>query len=141
MIAKLIDKAKSSDLLFLSGIIINLLNNHNRMNKQPVLPELFSTLGLENTINLIKYFGGETLKIPSHEEMELSFLIILCYYKRKLENKDWDVIKKELNIDISPHTLGKIIQWIDTRISIDLLELRECGVEKAITKIQGKKNV
>lgn len=131
MIEKLIDKTKSDDLLFLSGIIINIMNVEGRLGKEhSILPELFSTMGIDNTINLIKYFGGETIDIPSREEMYQAFLLIICYYKKKIENKSWDEIKKEINIDISPHTLGKIIENIDKKINIDLKELREYGIEK-----------
>jgi len=137
MISKLIDQSKTEDLLFLSGIILNYLNTENSDNKKKysILPELFSTLGIDTTINLIKYFGGESIKIPSHEEMVQSFLIIICYYKKKIENKDWLQIKEEINMDISPHTLGKIIERIDEKLKIDINDLNSFGIEDYIKKI------
>lgn len=138
MIDKLIDKTKTDDLLFLSGIIINYMNEKNKLGKNvhSVLPELFSTMGVDNTINLIKYFGGETINIPSHEEMYQAFLIIICYYKKKIEGKDWSQIKEDIKIDISPHTLGKIIEKIDENINMQLKELRAFGIEEYIEKLK-----
>ena len=121
MIQKLINPSKTDDVLFLSGVVLNILNEkvEGDGKSQNMLPELFSTMGLTGTINLIKYFGGEKIKIPSHEEMYQSFLILVCYYKRRVEHKSWDVIKEEVGPDVKPHTLGKIIktfpicQWTD----------------------------
>lgn len=130
MIQKLINPSKTEDLLFLSGIILSILSEGSSSKKENILPEMFMTLGLEGTINLIKYFGGQEIKIPSHEEMFRSFLIILCYYKRKLENKDWSEIKEEVGLDISPHALGKIIEIIDSRIILELEDLKTMGFEE-----------
>jgi len=140
LISRLIDKSKSSDLLFLSGIIINYMNVEKRIGKETysILPELFSTMGIENTINLIKYFGGEKIEIPSHEEMYQSFLVIICYYKKKIEGKDWNQIREELAIDISPHTLGKIIEKIDNDISLQVEDLKEYGIEEYISTLRKK---
>ncbi len=137
MIDKLIDKTKSEDLLFLSAVIINIMNETNKLEKEcNILPELFTTLGVDTTINMIKYFGGETIRIPSHEDMYQSFLIIICYYKKKVEGKSWDEIKKEINIDISPHTLGKIIELIDGRINTSIEDLKRYGIKDYIEKFE-----
>ena len=77
MIQKLINRSKNEDILFLSGIILNIMNEKEEREDKNILPELFTTLGLETTINLIKYFGGETIKIPSHQEMYNSFLVLI----------------------------------------------------------------
>jgi hypothetical protein len=131
MLEKLIDKTKDQDLLFLSAIIINIMHQGEKMEKKnSVLPELFSTMGVDNTINLIKYFGGETIKIPTHEEMYTSFLMIVCYYKKKIENKSWEDIQTDLNLDISPHTLGKIIGNIDKKLKLEIADLEPFGIDK-----------
>jgi hypothetical protein len=142
MINKLIDKTKSEDLLFLSAVIINILNEAEKLKKEcSILPELFTTLGVDTTINMIKYFGGETIRVPSHEEMHRAFLVIVCYYKKKIEDKSWDDIKKELSIDISPHTLGKLIELIDGRITTSLEDLKNYGIKEYIEKMEEELNV
>jgi hypothetical protein len=142
MLEKLIDKSKSEDMLFLSGIIMNILNEGTKLQKeQTVLPELFSTLGIDTTINLIKYFGGETITIPSREEMYNSFLIIVCYYKKKIENKSWSEIKEEVGLDMAPHNIGKIIENIDARIKIEMNELKDMGLDKYLSTLKPKVEV
>ena len=135
MLNKLINTSKTDDVLFLSGIILNILNEQEAAEdddvkkEPPILPELFSTLGLDSTINLIKFFGGSHLKIPSHEEMYNSFLILLCYYKKKVEGKTWDEVKEEIGVPVSAHSLGKIIKSIDERITVEMSELEALGIE------------
>jgi len=140
MIEKLIDKAKTSDLLFLTAIVINTMNSESRLGKvYPVLPELFATIGVDTTVNLIKYFGGETITLPTHAEMYESILVIICYYKKKVEGKDWDQIRKEVNIQINPHTLGKLIENIDKRINLEIDDLKEMGLDKFVSQISAIK--
>jgi hypothetical protein len=130
MIEKLIDRTKSNDLLFLSGIILNIMNDDQRFNgNRNILPELFATLGIESAVNLIKYFGGEDINIPTHNEMYSSFLVIICYYKKKVENKSWEEIRNEIGIDIKPQSLGKIIEKIDKRITLEVEDLRAYGID------------
>lgn len=136
MLNKLINPSKTDDVLFLSGIVLNILNEQEGgeeeegVDTNPILPELFSTLGLEGTISLIKYFGGANLKIPSHEEMYNSFLVLLCYYKKRIEDKSWEEIKEEIKVPVSAHSLGKIIKAIDDRVTIEMHELQAMGFEE-----------
>ena len=73
--------------------------------------------------------------------MYQAFLIIICYYKKKVEEKSWDDIKKELNIEISPHTLGKIIELIDGKINTSLEDLRSFGIKDYIEKMERELDV
>jgi hypothetical protein len=45
------------------------------------LPELFSIVGHERLIKLAKYAGGETIKIPTIEELTTSIEALDWYYK------------------------------------------------------------
>lgn len=49
------------------------------------LPELFSIIGHERLIDLCKYAGGETIKIPTLEELSRSIQSIQCYYSCFIE--------------------------------------------------------
>lgn len=142
MLEKIIDKTKNEDLLFLTAIIINIMND-KRGSHSEVLPELMSTVGLDTTITLIKYFGGSTIHIPTHEDMHMSILLVVAYYLRKFENKDWDEIKDELNIDsISPHTLGRLVGSIDKRLNLEMEDIKRYGVDEYFeflkSKVKGK---
>lgn len=44
------------------------------------LPELFSIIGIEPLILLCKYAGGETIKIPTIEELSHSIEALEWYY-------------------------------------------------------------
>jgi hypothetical protein len=160
VINKLINTTTSEDLLFLSAVIINILRKENHelirdvktgKSKQvsikslvkecSVLPEMFSTLGIHNTFNLIKYFGGETITVPSHTEMYESFLWIVCYYKHKIEGKNWDQIKEELpGLDISSHQHGKIIKKISDIIDNSFEDIKSMGIQSYLEKLTGVKN-
>jgi len=139
MINKLIVPSKSEDMLFLSGLIMNIMNAEEYGKSYPVLPELLMTMGIENTINLIKYFGGQEIKIPDHEEMYKTFLVIVCFYKKKIEEKSWDEIKQEVNIDISSHSLGKILKSIEDKIKLDFDDLKNLGIEEFIKGMENGK--
>lgn len=45
-----------------------------------LLPELFSIIGHENLLKLCKYAGGETLKIPTLEELSVSLSALQYFY-------------------------------------------------------------
>ena len=44
------------------------------------LPELFSIIGADSLITLCKYAGGETIKIPTIDELSLSITALQVYY-------------------------------------------------------------
>lgn len=136
MIERLINRSSKADVLFLTGVVLSVMHENAYADKEPsVLPELMNTLGLEQTITLIKYFGGEQIRIPSHEEMHKSFLLLQCYYMKRVQDKSWEQIKAETKSDVNPHTLGKMIQMIDDRINIEIEELKGLGLEQEIAKL------
>lgn len=68
---------ESSDFQYLLELMIPLY-------KQPRfawLPELFSIIGYEKLILLCKYAGGETIKIPTIEELSQAVEALDWYYK------------------------------------------------------------
>jgi hypothetical protein len=136
MISKLINPSKTDDVLFLAGAVLNIMNDPDYGgNHKAILPQLFTTMGIEGTINLIKFFGGEKVEIPSHEDMYKSFMVLVCYYKRQVEGKSWEEIKDEVGIELSPHALGKIITKIDKTFKHDAKELRDMGIEDLLKQL------
>lgn len=45
------------------------------------LPELFSTIDAESFLNLCKYAGGESIRIPTLEELQESISALRCFYE------------------------------------------------------------
>jgi hypothetical protein len=51
------------------------------------LPELFSIIGAKNLITLCKYAGGETIKIPTVEQLSKDIEALQWYYDTYLTHK------------------------------------------------------
>ena len=49
------------------------------------LPELFSIIGYESLIMLCKYAGGESIRIPTIEELSSSIDALQCFYDLKIK--------------------------------------------------------
>lgn len=75
------------------------------------LPELFSTIGHESLIKLCKYAGGETIRIPTLEELNDSIEALQWFY-------DVYITKDKLDIGIPYRlidTVNKIKEIYDAR--------------------------
>ena len=77
------------------------------------LPELFSIIGHEKLLLLAKYAGGETIKIPTIDEINFSIECLEYYYKI--------YIKHDGDLRNVPHShqplVRKIKEIIDARNS------------------------
>lgn len=62
------------------------------------LPELFSIIGYEKLLILCKYAGGETIKIPTIEQIQESIDALQWFYDTEISNKK---DKKDIPLDIS----------------------------------------
>ena len=51
------------------------------------LPELFSIIGVKNLITLCKYAGGETIKIPTIEQLDKDIEALQWYYDIYISHK------------------------------------------------------
>ena len=51
------------------------------------LPELFSIIGAKNLIQLCKYAGGETIKIPTTEQLARDIEALQWYYDIYISHK------------------------------------------------------
>ncbi len=49
------------------------------------LPELFSIVGVESLINLCRYAGGETIQIPTLEELSESIEALQYFYDIRIK--------------------------------------------------------
>ena len=59
-----------------------------------LLPELFSTIGIDSLLALCKYAGGETVRIPTITELSTAILALDVFYTR-------DILKHEYSDDVS----------------------------------------
>lgn len=51
------------------------------------LPELFSIIGVKNLVTLCKYAGGETIKIPTIEQLDQDIEALQWYYDIYISHK------------------------------------------------------
>lgn len=64
-----------------------------------LLPELFSTIGIDSLLALCKYAGGETVKIPTISELSAAILALDVFYTR-------DILKQTYDDSVSPNVLS-----------------------------------
>lgn len=67
------------------------------------LPELFSIIGARNLITLCKYAGGETIKIPTIEQLAADIDALQWYY-------DVFILKKKPIEEIPPDLLNLVLK-------------------------------
>jgi hypothetical protein len=65
------------------------------------LPELFSIIGAEKLITLCKYAGGETIKIPTLDQLLEDIEALQWYY-------DVYIKKSKSTFDIPDNLIGKV---------------------------------
>lgn len=58
------------------------------------LPELFSLIGVENLIKLCKYAGGQTIKIPTLDELNFSVEAMQWFYEVNIKGVDISNVPK-----------------------------------------------
>lgn len=63
-----------------------------------VLSELVYLTDKKSLFNLLEYFGGMTIRIPSVEELKLMLNVLLLYQLVHFEDKDFNEALKELDM-------------------------------------------
>lgn len=63
------------------------------------MSELFYILDYPNFIKLIKYYGGQEIRVPTHEEINEMLTVLLLYQYREVEELPWDECLKKVNAD------------------------------------------
>lgn len=67
--------------------------------KYSTISELFYILDYDNFIKLIKYYGGETVRIPSISEISETLRLLVLYQCRVVEEMSWEESLKKAGID------------------------------------------
>ena len=55
-----------------------------------ILPELFATIGIDSLIDLCKYAGGETIKIPTLSELYDAITALDIFYSRDILHDEYE---------------------------------------------------
>ncbi len=100
----LFEKRKQSEVemfIYLSELIMH------RQLKDNNLSKIYKTLGLENFLDLVTVLQGQTIKIPSLEEIRDSYSLAVVYYYREILGWDWKEIKESDVVNLSPDILDK----------------------------------
>lgn len=91
-----LDILKKDDVLPIVSFCLYKLSDNK---KYANLSELAYTLDMNNFIKVCNYFGGQTISIPTIDEMKLVINGLLIYYETIIEKKDFNKAIKDLNID------------------------------------------
>lgn len=87
------DLSKTEELDF--HYLLTLMPPLHNIDEYSWLPELFSIIGAESLITLSKYCGGETIKVPTIEELTKSIEALEAFY-------DVEIKKTKSIEDIDP---------------------------------------
>lgn len=82
-----------SDLIKLS-----LLKKASKNSDNLVYTEVYNLLGLEKFSELVTLLDGKALALPTKDDLKDTVTMVLCYYYRNIEHKNWDDIKSILGI-------------------------------------------
>jgi len=137
-IGSILDKNKSCSALFENIFKLQYLYKLEKItsedkeltNEWMILLRIYEELGPENFAKLVSIVKGRTLSFPSEEELQDSIITTLCYYYKEVENKNWEEIKKALNMP----DLNTISYGIKTRQFSQFIQLQTLRI---LNKVQG----
>lgn len=93
-----LDELKSTDIY---SMILFALYKLKEIPEYSTLSELVYILNKESLMNLLNYFGGLTITIPTQNELKIVVNALLLYQFIQLENKEINEAIKLLDIDES----------------------------------------
>jgi len=84
--SNLLSKFKEPDVY---AILCGYLYEFKEIPEYSVLSELTYLMDSKSFINLIKYFGGQTIRIPTREEFQAAVKVLLLLQYFEIEKKPW----------------------------------------------------
>ena len=84
--SELVSKMQEQDVY---SVICSLLYDLKRVPEYTTLSELCYLLDVDSFLKLIKYFGGQTIKIPTKEELSEVIQILLLFQYSEVEKRPW----------------------------------------------------
>lgn len=91
-----LDRLQKEDLYSVATALLYTLKDTPQYS---TMSELFYILDYPNFLKMIKYFGGQEIRIPSHEEINEMLVVLLLYQYRKVEELPWDECLRKVNAD------------------------------------------
>ena len=84
--------------------------------KESVIPELLYTLDKEGITRLCSVYGGETIYIPTVEELGICLKSAICSYYILIQKRKWPWVIKKLGIEKSDLQMYKSYHqsWIES---------------------------
>lgn len=103
---KILSQVKSSnDLIYLALMSIYASQDGSSSKlgaRKFILPELVYLLDEKSLMNLMAYFGGETVAIPKPSALKDQLYGVLAYYYSEVEGiKDWQAITRKIGLEYS----------------------------------------
>lgn len=84
--ANLLSKFKEPDVY---AILCGFLYEFKEIPEYSILSELIYLMDSKSFINLIKYFEGQTIRIPTKEEFQSAIKVLLLLQYFEIEKKPW----------------------------------------------------
>lgn len=89
------------------SLMLFVLYQNQKIPEHAALSELIYVLDRPNLLKLCQYFGGETLKIPTIDELKYLILSLNLYQQVNIEKKDLEQCINSIN---EPRNVIKIIK-------------------------------
>lgn len=103
-INELVSKLKKPDIYsIICGFLFSLKDDP----KYSTLCELSYLMDVDSLLNILKYFEGQTVKIPTRAEFKECVQILLLFQYFEIEHKSW---KESLELAGFPSSKGKKIK-------------------------------
>lgn len=99
--------SEGEETLISDLVKLSLLKRAEKDTNELVFTEIYNLLGLDKFTDLLSLIDGRTITFPTKEEFKESLMIVLTYYYRTVEGKDWEEIKDLLGLqDVNTVRLG-----------------------------------
>ena len=103
MISENLKKLNTTDIY---SMLLFAVFNIQQIPGYSVLSELVYILDKNNLLKLCEYFGGQTITIPTIDELEILIYCLIVYNDVVIEKKDFEKVIKSLPVE--SHVLKQI---------------------------------
>ena len=105
---------------------------------------LADLLDKKSLVNIVEYFGGSSLRIPTNEQLQDNLILSMCFYLREIEKWDWKQIKEFIDIPedrkdiMSPTLIGRKVNKLKTTMESFLMDMLKEADIKNLSKDEVK---
>ena len=118
------DLTEIQDLYYVSMML--LCSYSDDKNK---IPELALITNKKSFLNIIEYFGGKTIKIPTKQELNKVLKSIQVYYYYNIKYKEWNEISNILEIQ----DINKLKEYNKYAVErLQMLDIKDFKIRKDI---------